>query len=199
MLGWGHEGDEKVTSIELEPHINSIGTSSVRYEARYKISGKRGGVTEKTVHNGGTGWRRKSVLFEFTNLAWTDDILSTVLKRHTDKTLSAQKTTGVDTQLTVPLLGSNLELLQKEKEIYPKTIKEVERIIYILADKASIKKMKAAERSRQWRANHPTPSSDKEKRNAYMKEYRQKNKDALQKKQRAYTQKWRDKKTSKVS
>lgn len=192
----GFEGDEKVISIEIEPHLSS---GSVKYEARYKTSGKRGGQNEKTVNNGATGWRRKPVLFSFP-ASWTDFVLAGILSRYKDKDLLNYRLDGVD-KLDVDLICANMGALQKEKEIYPETCREIERIIYLLADKTAAKKMKAADRMRQWRADHPDnkSSSNKEERNAYMKDYRKKNKEAIQKKQREYTQKWRSKQNSPVA
>ncbi len=190
----GFEEEEKVVGIEVEPYIHPC---SVKYEIRFRTSGKRGGENDKTIHNGKTGWRRKPVFFSFQNKAWTDLILSTILRRYKDKELSALGMVDCYDQHRMDLLGAHIGALEKEKEDYPETILEIQRIVYLLADQGTLKKMKAAERMRQWRANHPKSASNKEDRNAYMREYRAKQKDTLREKQKGYTQKWRGKQKQK--
>lgn len=186
----GFEGDEKVVSIELEPHIS---TTSVRYEVRYRTSGKRGGETEKTINNGAAGWRRKPALLEFPDKSWTDLIFSSILKRYKDKDLSAGAGDLWGTT-TMTTLGAQIMALEKEKIDYPRTIQEIERIVPLLADLDTLKKMKAADRMRRWRASHPDKSvPDKEARNKYMMEYRAKRRDTLRENQKEYTRKWREK------
>ena len=188
----GFEEEEKVIGIEVEPYIHPC---SVKYEIRFRTSGKRGGENDKTIHNGKTGWRRKPVFFSFQNKAWTDLILSTILRRYKDKELSALGMVDCYDQHRMDLLGAHIGAL--EKEDYPETILEIQRIVYLLADQGTLKKMKAAGRMRQWRANHPKSASNKEDRNAYMREYRAKQKDTLREKQKGYTQKWRGKQKQK--
>lgn len=197
----GFEDDEKVIQLEIEPDLSS----PMQYEVRYVTSGKRGGEKTKPVTELITSesskwkWRRQNKMFTFPE-SWSDFVLSSILNEYTDYAISSNQifSVGDPRRCADDFLIAHLRQLQEKwKTHYPLTIREITRILHLRMDTQSVRKMKAAERSRQWRADHPKqPIGEEErlKRNAYMRDYRKKNRAELQENQRAYTQKWRKKK-----
>lgn len=186
------EPDDKIFCFEVEPFVSK---TFVNFEVRTSMAGKRGGI--KSVRHGtGHSWQRAKAPLSFENIRLEDFVLSTLLRGYKNDTLiMSGSRSRIREQTLANMLFLNLKELLAENYSHPLTINEIERILHHLADRETVKRMRSAERMREWRAKHPAKPTDEDRQKAkeYMKGYRARNKAVLQEKQREYTKKWREK------
>lgn len=194
----GSEIVDKVISLELDPVFPSFPSRAkpvLRWEIRYVVEGRRGGVTDHSYID-----PEKQHYYRFPshvalgNEEWDDFLLSTILKRF-NKNLSPLHD-GLDQGVLIAL-ATRIADLREGEVYYPESIREMERMIPKLVNHAALKRFKAAARMRAYRAKRaqtPQAQQPQPSRKEYMRRYRLENRDHLREKQKEYSQNWRRKK-----